>query len=85
MRKFKFEIRNLEPTIRHRNKPITVIVSINYELIYNAFFSRPYVTDAEMKAITDWCHETSNGIRSQYNGFSFKDKEQLAMFLLRWS
>jgi hypothetical protein len=32
-----------------------------------------------------WCEENECGYRTSYNTFKFRNKDQLTMFILRWS
>ena len=35
--------------------------------------------------MAEWCEENECGYRTSYDTFKFRNKEQLTMFILRWS
>ena len=35
--------------------------------------------------IVKWCEDNACGIRTSYDQFKFRDRDQLTMFILRWS
>lgn len=55
--------------------------------------ARVVKTDGELKyhireedavEIADWCKQSNCGHRTSFDKFTFKTKEELTMFLLRW-
>jgi hypothetical protein len=38
-----------------------------------------------MLAVQDWCRNTGCGTRMSFDMFKFKTKQELELFLLRWS
>jgi len=44
-------------------------------------FSEPL----DFATVQEWCTENENGWRTSYDTFKFRNKEQLTMFILRWS
>ena len=39
----------------------------------------------DISEVQEWCTENENGWRTSYDTFKFRNKEQLTMFILRWS
>jgi hypothetical protein len=39
----------------------------------------------DIGAMQKWCIENENGWRTSYDTFKFRNKEQLTMFILRWT
>lgn len=39
----------------------------------------------DLEKMAAWCLDNDCGYRSSYNEFKFRNKEQMTMFILRWS
>ena len=39
----------------------------------------------DISEVQEWCTENENGWRTSYDTFKFRNKDQLLMFILRWS
>lgn len=39
----------------------------------------------ELALMAEWCEENKCGHRTSYNEFKFRNKDQMIMFILRWS
>lgn len=43
------------------------------------------ITESQAQDIQDWCEQTQCGTRMSYDMWRFRDKQQLTLFLLRWT
>lgn len=64
------------PTVR-----IIFIQNEYYSINKFSNLSEPLV----ISEVQEWCTENENGWRTSYDTFKFRNKEQLTMFILRWS
>ena len=44
-----------------------------------------WLTEQDMEEVQTWCKQTECGRRMSFDTFRFKRKEEITMFLLRWS
>ena len=44
-----------------------------------------FITEEDMVAVADWCHENDCGRRISFDTFRFRRAEEITAFLLRWS
>ncbi len=44
-----------------------------------------HITEEDGVMIAEWCKEHTCGRRTSFNMFEFRDKEELTMFMLRWT
>lgn len=43
------------------------------------------ITEEDMIEVANWCNENNCGKRISFDMVKFKNKKEMAMFLLRWS
>ena len=58
------------------------------KLIANADHNDLYstgISEADMEAVQLWCEEHKCGRRVSFDTFQFRNKKELAFFLLKWS
>ena len=76
---YRFEITEAEgklPTAR-------IIFDYGDEFSMNTFADLAEPLDIE--TIQEWCTENECGWRTSYDTFKFRNRDQLLMFILRWS
>ena len=44
-----------------------------------------WITEQDMEEVQAWCQQTGCGRRMSFDTFRFKRREEITMFLLRWS
>ena len=44
-----------------------------------------FLSEQAMIEVSKWCNQNDCGIRISFDTFKFKNKQQISMFLLRWS
>jgi len=61
-------------------------VRINYAIEEHWVNTFADLTEGEeLNQMAQWCINNNCGYRTSYNEFKFKNKEQITMFILRWS
>ena len=76
---YRLEVNETEgkfPTVR-----IIFDHSEHYSINIFADLSEPL----DISEVQEWCTENENGWRTSYDTFKFRNKDQLLMFILRWS
>jgi len=43
------------------------------------------ITDSDMDAVQQWCQDVNCGRRTSFDTWQFSTREEITMFLLRWS
>ena len=64
---------------------VRVIMDYSEEHYINTFADLSEDNKQIIPQMAEWCSENECGYRTSYDTFKFRNREQLTMFILRWS
>jgi hypothetical protein len=63
-------------------RPFYLVARIHYE---HGAITATGLREEHIEPVATWCRETHCGVRTSFDQFRFRNEQEIAMFLLRWS